>query len=77
MEKSIPAVLKGLATIATDLKEVQPTMMSAVPRLLEKIYLKVKETGKKNKGIKRAIFFWALNLAERYKIDDLADSFSL
>lgn len=60
---------ESLATIATDLKEVQPTMMSAVPRLLEKIYLKVKETGKKNKGIKRAIFFWALNLAERYKID--------
>lgn len=60
---------ESLATIATDLKEVQPTMMSAVPRLLEKIYLKVKQTGKNNKGIKRIIFMWALNLAERYKID--------
>lgn len=60
---------ESLATIATDLKEVQPTMMSAVPRLLEKIYQKVKQSGKNNKGIKRIIFMWALNLAERYKID--------
>ena len=60
---------EGLATIASDLKDVQPTMMSAVPRLLEKIYTKVKQSGKNNKGIKKIIFLWALNLAERYKID--------
>ena len=60
---------ESLATIASDLKDVQPTMMSAVPRLLEKIYTKVKQSGRSNKGIKRAIFMWALNLAERYKID--------
>lgn len=60
---------ESLATIASDLKDVKPTMMSAVPRLLEKIYQKVKQSGKNNKGIKRAIFMWALNLAERYKID--------
>ena len=60
---------ESLATIATDLKEVQPTMMSAVPRLLEKIYQKIKQSGKSNKGIKKLIFMWALNLAERYKID--------
>lgn len=60
---------ESLATIATDLKEVKPSMMSAVPRLLEKIYLKVRQTGASNKGIKKAIFFWALNLAERYRID--------
>ena len=60
---------ESLATIASDLKEVKPSMMSAVPRLLEKIYLKVRQTGASNKGIKKAIFFWALNLAERYRID--------
>ena len=60
---------ESLATIASDLKDVQPTMMSAVPRLLEKIYLKVKESGKKNKGIKKYIFLWAMSLAERYRID--------
>lgn len=61
---------ESLATIAGDLKEVKPTMMSAVPRLLEKIYTKIKQNGRSNKGIKRMIFNWALNLAERYKIDD-------
>ena len=60
---------ESLATIASDLKDVQPTMMSAVPRLLEKIYSKVKQSGRSNKGIKKVIFMWALNLAERYKID--------
>lgn len=60
---------ESLATIASDLKDVQPTMMSAVPRLLEKIYLKVKESGRKNKGIKRIIFLWAFSLAEKYRID--------
>ncbi|MBR2051292.1 MAG: long-chain fatty acid--CoA ligase [Bacteroidales bacterium] len=60
---------ESLATIASDLKDVQPTMMSAVPRLLEKIYTKVKQSSKNNKGIKKIIFLWALNLAERYKID--------
>ena len=60
---------ESLATIASDLKDIQPTMMSAVPRLLEKIYSKVKQSGKNNKGIKKVIFLWALNLAERYKID--------
>ncbi len=60
---------ESLATIASDLKDVQPTMMSAVPRLLEKIYTKIKQNGRNNKGIKKYIFLWALNLAERYKID--------
>lgn len=60
---------ESLATIASDLKDVQPTMMSAVPRLLEKIYLKVKESGRKNKGVKRIIFLWAMSLAEKYRID--------
>lgn len=60
---------ESLATIASDLKDVQPTMMSAVPRLLEKIFLKVRQSGRNNKGIKRAIFMWAFRLAERYKID--------
>lgn len=60
---------ESLATIASDLKDIHPTMMSAVPRLLEKIYTKVKQSGRSNRGIKRIIFLWALNLAERYKID--------
>lgn len=61
---------ESLATIQTEMKEIQPTMMTCVPRLLEKIYLKVKQTGKSQKGIAKHIFLWAVNLAEQYKIED-------
>ena len=60
---------ESLATIGSDLKEVHPTMMSAVPRLLEKMYEKIVQAGSKQKGIKGKIFHWALRLAEQYKID--------
>ena len=60
---------ESLATIASDMKDVHPTMMCAVPRVLERFYDAIYQSGKKQKGIARAIFFWALHLGERYKID--------
>ena len=60
---------ESLATIGSDMKEVHPTMMSAVPRLLEKMYEKIVQNGEKQKGLKKSIFKWSLNLAERYKIN--------
>ena len=60
---------ESLATIASDMREIHPTMMCAVPRVLERFYEAIYQSGKKQKGIARAIFFWALHLGERYKID--------
>ena len=60
---------ESVATIANDMKEIQPTMMSCVPRLLEKIYLKVRQNGQKQKGLSKMIFYWAMNLAERYTVE--------
>ena len=60
---------ESVATIAQDMKEIQPTMMSCVPRLLEKIYLKVRQNGQKQKGISKMIFYWAMNLAEKYTVE--------
>lgn len=60
---------ESVATIANDMKEIHPTMMSCVPRLLEKIYLKVRQNGHKQKGISKMIFYWAMNLAERYTVE--------
>ena len=60
---------ESLATIASDMREVRPTMMCAVPRVLERFYDAIYQSGKKQKGIARAIFFWALRLGERYKIE--------
>ena len=61
---------ESLATIASDMKEVHPTMMSTVPRLLEKMYEKIVQAGKKQQGFKGKVFKWSLRLAEQYKIDD-------
>ncbi|MEI6682582.1 MAG: long-chain fatty acid--CoA ligase [Bacteroidota bacterium] len=59
---------ENLGTITDNMKEVQPDILSTVPRLLEKIYDKLFSTGHKLKGIKRWIFFWALHLALRYEL---------
>ena len=59
---------ESLATITENIKEIRPDMMCCVPRLLEKIYDKIQATGRKQKGIKKAIFFWAVNLALHYDV---------
>ncbi|MBL3655239.1 AMP-dependent synthetase/ligase [Fulvivirga sediminis] len=53
-------------TIARDIKDIKPHIFTTVPRLLEKVYEKIVDKGKEQKGIKRIIFFWALRLAQRY-----------
>ena len=70
-EKGIVYYAESLATIANDMREIHPTMMCAVPRVLERFYDAIYQSGKKQKGIARAIFFWALHLGERYKIDSV------
>lgn len=64
--------VENVATIVDMLKEVKPSIMSTVPRLLESIFDKIMATGHKLIGIKRFIFFWALKLGLKYdynKID--------
>ena len=60
---------ESLGTIASDMREIHPTMMCAVPRVLERFYDAIYQSGKKQKGIAKLIFFWALHLGERYKIE--------
>lgn len=63
---------ESLATIADNIKEVNPTMMSAVPRLLEKIYDKLYLAGKKQPFIKQKLYYWAFNLATRYQLEGMS-----
>lgn len=60
---------ESLATIAENIKEVKPDIITTVPRLLEKIYDKILLNGKKLKFPKRQLFFWANSLAIQYNID--------
>ena len=68
---------ESLETIGDNLKEVQPDVFTAVPRLLEKIYDKIIAKGEALTGIKRALFFWSLSVAEDYKEKDNSDFYMI
>ena len=57
---------ESMETIGDNLREVKPHIFTAVPRLLEKVYEKIVTKGLELKGIKRALFFWALRLGEKW-----------
>jgi long-chain acyl-CoA synthetase len=57
---------ESMETIGENIKEVKPDVFSAVPRLIEKVFDKIMAKGDELKGIKRGLFYWALNLAENY-----------
>lgn len=57
---------ESMDTIGDNLKEVQPMVFTCVPRLLEKVYEKIMAKGAELKGIKRALFFWAVALGKKY-----------
>jgi len=58
---------ESLETISDNLQEIKPQVMTAVPRLLEKIYDKIYAKGADLKGIKKKLFFWAIELGLNYK----------
>jgi long-chain acyl-CoA synthetase len=57
---------ESVERIADNLREVQPQVFTTVPRLLEKIYDKIVAKGKTLTGMKKKLFFWALDLGLRY-----------
>ena len=58
---------ESLETIGDNLKEVNPIVMTAVPRLLEKLYDKIYARGAELSGIKQKLFYWAVDLGLRYE----------
>ncbi|OQX77404.1 MAG: long-chain fatty acid--CoA ligase [Bacteroidetes bacterium 4484_249] len=60
---------ENMGTIADNMKEISPEMLTTVPRLLEKVYDKIIAKGRKLKGVQKSIFFWAVNLGLRYELD--------
>lgn len=59
---------ESMEKIGDNIREVQPTIFTAVPRLLEKIYDKIVAKGAELTGIKKRLFFWALELGEEYEL---------
>lgn len=58
---------ESIETMSDNLKEIKPHVMTAVPRLYEKVYDKIVAKGSELGGIKKALFFWAINLGLRYE----------
>ncbi len=58
---------ESLEKISDNIKEVQPTVMTGVPRLIEKVYEKIIAKGSELTGIKKTLFFWAVKVGMRYE----------
>jgi len=61
--------VESLAQIMMAIKEVRPHIFSGVPRLLERVYNSIMTKGKQLKGIKKDLFFRAVELAKQYDFD--------
>jgi long-chain acyl-CoA synthetase len=60
---------ENMGTLMNNLKEVKPSVIAVVPRLLERIFDKIISTGKGLTGIKKILFFWAVNLGLRFELN--------
>lgn len=58
---------EGLDKISDNVKEVKPTVMTVVPRLLEKVYDAIIAKGALLSGIKKKLFFWAVEVGLKFE----------
>jgi long-chain acyl-CoA synthetase len=58
---------EGIEKLTENAQEIKPNVMTAVPRLYEKIYDKIILKGEALTGLKKTLFFWAVNLGLRYE----------
>ena len=57
------------ATVGENMREIKPDILSTVPRLLEKVYERIINSGRKLTGAKKMIFFWAVNVGMHYELN--------
>jgi len=60
---------ENMGTIVDNVKEIKPEIFLTVPRLLERVYDRIMGKGKDLTGIKKSIFFWAVNLGLRFELN--------
>ena len=58
---------ESIEKISDNLKEIRPNVMTVVPRLLEKVYDKIYAKGAELTGIKKRLFFWAIELGKKFE----------
>jgi long-chain acyl-CoA synthetase len=60
---------ENVGKLMDNLKEIKPDIIAIVPRLLERIFDKIISKGKELKGLRKKIFFHAVNLGLRYELN--------
>jgi len=58
---------ESIEKLSENAQEIKPNVMTAVPRLYEKIYDKIILKGEALTGVKKGLFFWAVNLGLKYE----------
>lgn len=61
-----PYYIEDIEEIKEDMQTVKPVYMVTVPRLLEKIVTGIKVRGQEFSGLKKQLYYWAVNMAEEY-----------
>lgn len=66
---------ESIETVGDNMREINPQGFAAVPRVIEKLYDKIILKGKELTGIKKALFFWAVNIGLKYELDGANGTF--
>ncbi len=60
---------ESIDTIGENMKEIKVNTFITVPRVFEKVYDKIINKGRELPGLKKAIFFWAVKVGDKYDPD--------
>jgi long-chain acyl-CoA synthetase len=58
--------VESIETVAANMKEIKANTFITVPRIFEKVYDKIVSKGRDLKGIKKGLFFWALEVGDKF-----------
>lgn len=61
------AYAESIEKVAQNMKDIRPTIMTAVPRLFERIYSKIKRNVDSQPEKKQKIFNWAIEIGKEYQ----------
>jgi long-chain acyl-CoA synthetase len=62
------AYAENIETVANNLKEVKPTVMTSVPRFFEKVYSRIFDSLEEGSKLKKKIFLWAIETGKNANI---------
>jgi len=63
------AYAESIEKIASNMEDIHPTIMTAVPRLFERMYSKIKRNVESQPEKKQKIFNWAIEIGKEYNVE--------